>query len=80
MIFIIILQRANDLVRNNIHPTSIISGYRVSEPLPPNPKKKKTLAGSLFVSIVNRYTLFGANIVLSSTNVYFVFAFLLTHD
>ena len=27
---IIILQRANDLVRNNIHPTSIISGYRVS--------------------------------------------------
>ena len=27
---IIILQRANDLVRNHIHPTSIISGYRVS--------------------------------------------------
>lgn len=24
------LQRANDLVRNKIHPTSIISGYRVS--------------------------------------------------
>jgi chaperonin GroEL (HSP60 family) len=23
-------QRANDLVRNKIHPTSIISGYRVS--------------------------------------------------
>lgn len=26
----LILQRANDLVRNKIHPTSIISGYRVS--------------------------------------------------
>jgi chaperonin GroEL (HSP60 family) len=25
------LQRANDLVRNKIHPTSIISGYRVSQ-------------------------------------------------
>ena len=24
------MQRANDLVKNKIHPTSIISGYRVS--------------------------------------------------
>lgn len=26
---VLLLQRANDLVRNKIHPTSIISGYRV---------------------------------------------------
>jgi T-complex protein 1 subunit alpha len=26
-----LLKRANDLVRNKIHPTSIISGYRVSQ-------------------------------------------------
>ena len=30
----ILLQRANDLVRNGIHPTSIISGYRVSDCFP----------------------------------------------
>lgn len=30
MILSYFLQRANDLVRNKIHPTSIISGYRVS--------------------------------------------------
>ena len=41
-----LLRRANDLVRNKIHPTSIITGYRLAmrEVPPPPPSPPPTLS------------------------------------
>ena len=44
-----LLKRANDLVRNKIHPTSVIGGYRLAmrEVCPEHPCTCLTTAGSL---------------------------------